>query len=503
MPTQQAEKLMDSTLSKYFTRHKDYLIVPVPLPADRQSATNDMYFADSNTMDQISIIGACLARGYDVPRAKMLFDSMRKTSVADSLMDAKLFNTVLEAYVRKAISDVRDREVWIEEAWNLYESMEQGFEKVEPTTQTYSVMLLAYHHFLMEGCATPFPHVTKLQPEDFVLKMRQRGIDPLNALSSSALITVDDDDDLVGAIAILSRAASTLGDKELIQALGEADAARQGEAEAESLPEVKPVLVYKPLLGDTEVPLDENGAPIGSVPYNLSNLRSSLQHMTAARRVLSDDPLARQQMLEESVYDVALHRIQHENELFSTLNMAPELKSTGLRKYMWTWHSALVERLGVEISALERIEKTNKPTEKNPHITPYLRLLKESKLSILTIMEVMRLHGTSGIEAGVKVARALLTVGQAVELEHAGEACRKRKLELPTSNAQNLHLSQSSQARLMQEKLNRQQAIENEAWGPEWSQITRLKVGAFLVDLLMEEAKVTRTHTDPDSEEVT
>ena len=87
---------------------------------------------------------ACLYNLYDVPRAKQIFERLRKTTSAESLLEARIYNSFLEAYVEMAsIKEPNDGDLWVEEAWSLYEAMESGSENVHPTPQTYAIMLLA------------------------------------------------------------------------------------------------------------------------------------------------------------------------------------------------------------------------------------------------------------------------------------------------------------------------------------------------------------------------
>ncbi|KAG2088464.1 hypothetical protein BD769DRAFT_1298093, partial [Suillus cothurnatus] len=52
---------------------------------------------------------------------------------------------------------------------------------------------------------------------------------------------------------------------------------------------------------------------------------------------------------------------------------------------------------------------------------PSLSLVKREKLSFITILEIMRLQGSGGVSDGMKTARALLTVGHAVENKYKTE----------------------------------------------------------------------------------
>ena len=65
-------------------------------------------------------------------------------------------------------------------------------------------------------------------------------------------------------------------------------------------------------------------------------------------------------------------------------------------------------------------------------LSPFLRLLTPEKLSLITIMEIMHLHGSGGVNDGMKTARALLSVGRAVEQEYKAEMCKKNNILVPT-----------------------------------------------------------------------
>lgn len=112
----------------------------------------------------------------------------------------------------------------------------------------------------------------------------------------------------------------------------------------------------------------------------------------------------------------------------------------------------------------------------------------------MTILELMRLHGTGGVTDGMKTARALITVGKAVEREYQAEMCKKNNILVPTMSQvptqggyfsrfgyQDLHARRVTAAKYMD---------DSEEWMSEWSQQLRLRVGSFLVDSLMQVAKV-------------
>jgi DNA-directed RNA polymerase len=118
---------------------------------------------------------------------------------------------------------------------------------------------------------------------------------------------------------------------------------------------------------------------------------------------------------------------------------------------------------------------------------------------MLTIVELMRLQGTGGVSEGMKTARALISVGQAVETEYKAQMCKTNDIDIPTaaltiprdyfSNMGYRHLKQRrvAAARLMQ---------DNEGWIAPWTQALRSQIGAILVECLMDVAEVTRTAKD-------
>ena len=93
------------------------------------------------------------------------------------------------------------------------------------------------------------------------------------------------------------------------------------------------------------------------VPFNLSNLRKHLAQVALARRVLPEDVASRQKLLEDSVYDVAVERWKHQEEVFENMGFGNSgLKNADLQAWMWDWHQKLRERLREEIKEVVKHE---------------------------------------------------------------------------------------------------------------------------------------------------
>ena len=122
-------------------------------------------------------------------------------------------------------------------------------------------------------------------------------------------------------------------------------------------------------------------------------------------------------------------------------------------------------------------------------------------------MEILRLYGTGGIAEGMKTARALISVGIAVEMEHNAQI-RKRQYyrtrghdgshaSLDPLNAHVDPNMEGLEAVKARRDLAREQAKREASWSEPWSQAIRVRVASILVDALMDTAVVTRHTTDP------
>jgi DNA-directed RNA polymerase len=135
-------------MNGFLKRRTPYTILPTPLPDDRASALNNFYFTDSPTQDQLAVMDACLHNLYDVPRAKQIFDQLRTSKSREPLLESRIYNSFLEAYIHMAfVKEPEDRTLWVEDACHLYHLMEKGTDRVHPTASTYAIMLLAWRRY--------------------------------------------------------------------------------------------------------------------------------------------------------------------------------------------------------------------------------------------------------------------------------------------------------------------------------------------------------------------
>lgn len=375
-------------------------------------------------------------------------------------------------------------------------------------------------------------------PATLLSNLMDRNISPTNVVADRVFSSSEEASDI---IKLFSKAAVELNLSHVLVELGQAQSLGSHVPDPlVDVPEVTPVirlnvcivfLFQSNWLTSSQTPseetLDENGNVIpseieGEVPFNLNNLRKHLAQVTLARRVLPEDLASRQKLLEESVYDVAVERLRHEAKLFDELGLGGrELQQADLKKWMWDWHQKLKTRLEAEIKEIIDAEAKiggllcsffdihidYQPASKKavPRMGPFLSLVKPEKLSLITILEIMRLQGSGGVTDGMKTARALLTVGRAVENEYKAEMCKRNNIAIPSHTRpgelsgyftglgyRDLHARRVTAAKYME---------DSEEWTSVWTQLLRVRVGSILVDCLMDTATIERTAVDKRTNE--
>ena len=104
----------------------------------------------------------------------------------------------------------------------------------------------------------------------------------------------------------------------------------------------------------------------------------------------------------------------------------------------------------------------------------------------------MNLQGSGGVDEGMKLARALVLVGRAIENEFQARLLRQHKIQKPATNAHH-PLSASGLGDLIDRRSRARDERRKELFIPEWTSTIRARVGSFCVDALMDVATVTRT----------
>lgn len=120
------------------------------------------------------------------------------------------------------------------------------------------------------------------------------------------------------------------------------------------------------------------------------------------------------------------------------------------------------------------------------HYAPYLVLVEPKKMCVITILELIKLNSTGGIVDGMRTARAVISVGKALELEY-------RAQQLAASEGRGAPRRSKTSKEWRRVLRNRRRAPS----AGEWDYPVYAKVGSVLTALLLHVAKVPVTGHDP------
>ncbi|PWN47140.1 DNA/RNA polymerase, partial [Violaceomyces palustris] len=456
------------------------------------------------------------------------------------------YNSMLQAYLRKAYQSeaLEGTSEWLERAWDLWRDMESGTGSFndgprssdpKPNAGTIATMARGIVG-LQRSERYPSSHAG-LQP--LLLSARRLGISFESILTSSVFnpAAQQDDGQMLGdprnqdqpkegepdarlVLRSLSTAASQLGESGIVHELDSVQAildgiqSPSGPAEymlpdpLEGVTELRPVLTTSKASRAGVHPEKEEG----EMPFNLVTLKENLSVVQQARRIISD-PYERQKWLEHSALESARKRLEHSAQTMEELGLASAgpLQSRQLQTWMWSWYNKLQEALAKGIAEIAAEEAGKKGSSSSGgginhfemQISPFLQLLPPSKLALITILELMRMHGSGGVADGMKTTRALLQVGRAVETEYHAEVVRKNPQIFQSAHAAQstlkkrgfIDIAARREIKAWQKQLEDEGVVSQI---PRWTQIVRARVGSYLVQHLMQVATVNRKATDRD-----
>ena len=274
--------------------------------------------------------------------------------------------------------------------------------------------------------------------------------------------------------------------------------------------------------------------------FAIANLRATFKDIPP-----EELPLRRQEMLESASLQAARAEIENAAQTLEAQGLkdvadSQRLQSGKLQAWMWQWSLDLTKRLTDDIEALEKktttkgANKSRASLAQDTDLLLYLRLLSPEKMALVTILEVMRSSGSGGIPDGLKTLRGLVQVGKAVETEYRALTIQNmlgKDSQSVLGAAENTQDGQRAVNRLWRKvgkqaqsegmgstdtkdaedsadaarvaRLDHSQALDalRRAWTPDWTQAKHVAVGAFLMNALVDTAKISRTAIDEEGVE--
>ncbi|KAF9909528.1 DNA-directed RNA polymerase [Lobosporangium transversale] len=416
-------------------------------------------FGDNQLSEQMAVMYACINTG-DMDRARRIFVTLHKNNPEDMLVlgDIRMHNSFMESYMNASPSPRT------KEALKWFESLSKY--KVKPDLTSFAILIKGF--IKMDSMHTAKVMMMEMQKAGFTLDELRQCPD-LQA----------EDVDRINSVAGMLKPASA------------------------RLKPLTPVSSVAPTTPKSEfkeaIPVqNSNNETVIGVRFMKDTLETlNLKELT---------PFERQMKLEERSYQSAIDRMEYERESIpEQLNVRP------LRTYLWQWHQALKAGIRAEIkrvdAVLERRSLSDDAALDKDRMLygPFLKLLSPDKLSIITILELLRLNNSGGIIEGMKSARALIGIGKAVESEYNAEQMAKKSNKALFDQKVSVHQLYGSgklfNIAVRKAETKRSSTMHPTDWTPVWPETMRAKVGSVLTTLLMDCAKVQIPSFDPETKQ--
>ena len=225
----------------------------------------------------------------------------------------------------------------------------------------------------------------------------------------------------------------------------------------------------------------------------------------------------RQERLEKDTFTAALDRWRLEHsQAPSRGGVDGVLQTKTIGALMWTWHEALTPLIREEIrkaNQAEGLEEAGALDRERCSYGPYLQYLSPEKLSAVTIIYCLDKMAKIGVDRGARVTPLVVQIGKTIEDESAAETIkdwydnwlwkgardRKQRLRHLIKMQKNPRLKRPSSAMSVvnAQETSTDQANATSTVHEPWSSAVHARVGAVLVSLLIQGAKMEVVREDP------
>lgn len=222
--------------------------------------------------------------------------------------------------------------------------------------------------------------------------------------------------------------------------------------------------------------------------------------------ILDDINQERQSNLEKTASEAA--KARWEFEFNESLKRGDMIGLKSMNSLLWKWYSEMLPIVKKEVelcqAALASANK-NETTTANSKSTDqernaygiYMTLVRPENMCTITILELLKLHSTGGINEGMRLSRAVISVAKSIEMEYTSTKLaerEKKQFKLATKDSVQIRkLLHKARAAFDKNDSQTNQVI--------WPQDIRAKIGSILISILMQVAKIQVTATDPVTKE--
>lgn len=213
----------------------------------------------------------------------------------------------------------------------------------------------------------------------------------------------------------------------------------------------------------------------------------------------------RQQRLEADTLQSAINRWRSEAAQRAKLGVDQPLGRSSMSNMVYQWQSDLASRIRAEVKLAEEDAQgrvTSEDQKGRLDYDVYLRSLDSDRLAALTILTVMHMFTSQGLDNGVKVSSLASRIGRDVQDEVIADSHLKKQSTSPgrTKMVKQMLAKRRSKGGLQWKGIS--QSMQNDDPHLAWSPVVVIRLGACLLNLLMDVAK-TSIQTKDSSGHVT
>ncbi|KAI5953595.1 RPO41 [Candida jiufengensis] len=165
--------------------------------------------------------------------------------------------------------------------------------------------------------------------------------------------------------------------------------------------------------------------------------------------------------------------------------------SKSLNAQCYEWYQKLIPLIEKEHELCKALIKEDKSIDQGDPATakdrayyaPFLIKVDAEKAAVVAILELLKLNASGGVVGGMRAAKAISSVGRAIELEYRTTCMAQQENKVSSINKK---IPASQQMR----KIIRKTIDNLDENGPDWDNGTRSRIGGVLVSFIMAVAKV-------------
>lgn len=208
-----------------------------------------------------------------------------------------------------------------------------------------------------------------------------------------------------------------------------------------------------------------------------------------------------------ALYDQRVERMRSNRKMSN-------IYQRSLETLLFEWNEAMLPVIEKEFKFLEQIRtypsvasiprhlkneiKDDISIKERYEYAPYLCSVKPESLAPITMLELLRLNSTGGVAEGMRTARAVLSVGKAVEVEYRmrkAKAMEKKVLKgFGNPDSTDINTLKEVKSAVKHSDLT----TTHSSWPPS----IRARVGSYLVSVLLQVAKVPVQGKDPTTDQL-